>query len=131
MWVQSLCWEDPLEEEMASHSSILAWKIPWTEEPSRLKFMDCKESEMTEWLSTIYFKIAWRKNKKNKLKIRNYKEDPNIMIELHAVKFWWHLNNHLTKYLAGSLLYIPCISFQMDHKNWKKKALGVLENMWK
>ena len=32
MWVQSLGWEDPLEKEMASHSSILAWRIPWTEE---------------------------------------------------------------------------------------------------
>ena len=31
--VQSLGWEDPLEKEMASHSSILAWRIPWTEEP--------------------------------------------------------------------------------------------------
>ena len=35
-WVQSLGWEDPLEKEMATHSSILAWKIPWTEEPDRL-----------------------------------------------------------------------------------------------
>ena len=32
-WVQSLGWEDPLEKEMATHSSILAWRIPWTEEP--------------------------------------------------------------------------------------------------
>ena len=31
MWVQSLGWEDPLEEEMATHSRILAWEIPWTE----------------------------------------------------------------------------------------------------
>ena len=36
MWVQSLGQEVPLEEEMATHSSILAWKIPWTEEPGRL-----------------------------------------------------------------------------------------------
>ena len=35
-WVLSLDLEDPLEEEMATHSSILAWKIPWTQEPSRL-----------------------------------------------------------------------------------------------
>ena len=35
-WVQSLGWEDPLEKEMATPSSILAWEIPWTEEPSRL-----------------------------------------------------------------------------------------------
>ena len=38
-WVQSLGWEDPLEKEMAIHSSTIAWKIPWTEEPSRLQSM--------------------------------------------------------------------------------------------
>ena len=37
--VQSLGWEDPLEKEMATHSSTLAWKIPWTEEPGRLHSM--------------------------------------------------------------------------------------------
>ena len=36
MQVQSLGWEDPLEKEMATHSSILAWEIPWMEEPGRL-----------------------------------------------------------------------------------------------
>ena len=35
-WVQSLGWEDPLEEGMATHSSILAWRAPWTEEPGGL-----------------------------------------------------------------------------------------------
>ena len=35
--VQSLGWEDPLEKEMATHSSILAWRIPWTEEPGSLQ----------------------------------------------------------------------------------------------
>ena len=35
--VQSLCWEDSLEKEMATHSSILAWRIPWTEEPGGLQ----------------------------------------------------------------------------------------------
>ena len=42
MWetkVQSLGWEDPLEKETAAHSSILAWRISWTEEPGRLQFM--------------------------------------------------------------------------------------------
>ena len=38
-WVRSLDWEDPLEKEMATHSSTLAWKIPWTEEPGRLQSM--------------------------------------------------------------------------------------------
>ena len=36
-WVRSLDWEDPLEEGMATRSSILAWRIPWTEEPGRLQ----------------------------------------------------------------------------------------------
>ena len=35
-WVRSLGWEDPLEKEMATYSSILAWRMPWTEEPGRL-----------------------------------------------------------------------------------------------
>ena len=38
-WVRSLSWEDPLEKEMATHFSILAWEIPWTEEPGRLQSM--------------------------------------------------------------------------------------------
>ena len=38
-WVQSLGWEDPLENEMATHSSTLAWRIPWTEEPGGLQSM--------------------------------------------------------------------------------------------
>ena len=38
-WVRSLGWEDPLEKEMAMHSSTIAWKIPWTEEPGRLQSM--------------------------------------------------------------------------------------------
>ena len=39
MWVRSLGWEDLLEKAMATHSSTLAWKIPWTEEPGRLQSM--------------------------------------------------------------------------------------------
>ena len=42
--VPSLGWEDPLEKEMAIHSSILAWEIPWTEEPGGLQSMGSQES---------------------------------------------------------------------------------------
>ena len=38
-WVRSLSWEDPLEKGKAAHSNILAWKIPWTEEPGRQQSM--------------------------------------------------------------------------------------------
>ena len=50
MQVQSLGWEDPLEKEMATHSSILAWEIPWLVKPDRLQSMGCKESDMTKQL---------------------------------------------------------------------------------
>ena len=43
-----LSWEDPLEEGMATHSSILAWRIPWTEEPGGLQSLGHKELDMTE-----------------------------------------------------------------------------------
>ena len=48
MWVQSLDQEDPLEEGMATHYSILAWRILWTEEPGKLWFMYQRESDMTQ-----------------------------------------------------------------------------------
>ena len=60
IWVQSLGWEDALEKEMATHSSILAWKIPWTEEPglqsmglqSRTRLSDFMSHEMMPWTYT-------------------------------------------------------------------------------
>ena len=48
MWVQSLSWENTLGKEMATHFSILAWEIPWTEEPGRLQSIGSLESDMTE-----------------------------------------------------------------------------------
>ena len=50
--VWSLGGEDPLEKEMATHSSILAWEIPWTEEPGGLQSMGLQESDTTEQLCT-------------------------------------------------------------------------------
>ena len=53
-WVQSLGWEDSLEKGMATHSSILAWRMPWREEPGGLQSKDCKELDMTEQLPHRY-----------------------------------------------------------------------------
>ena len=50
-WAWSLGWEDPREKEMATHSSILAWRISWTEEPGGLQPTGSQESGMTEWLT--------------------------------------------------------------------------------
>ena len=53
--VRSLGWEDSLEEGMATHSSILAWRITWTEEPGGLQSMGPKESDMTERITLSQF----------------------------------------------------------------------------
>ena len=54
MWTQSMSWEDPLEEETATHSGILAWKIPWTEEPGGLQSKGLRSQDMTERLSVTW-----------------------------------------------------------------------------
>ena len=55
-WVQSLGWEDRLEKEMAIHSSIIAWKIPWTEEPGRLQSMGLQRVGH-DWATSLLFKM--------------------------------------------------------------------------
>ena len=64
--VQSLVWEDPLEEEMATYSSILAWRIPWTEELGGLQFTGRKKSDTTERLHFHLYINYLFGNKKNK-----------------------------------------------------------------
>ena len=68
IWVQSLGQEDPLEKEMAAHCSILAWKIPWTEEHGRLQSVcgvaksQTRLSDFTFFLSFMFFtwmQTAW------------------------------------------------------------------------
>ena len=56
-WVQSLDWEDPLEKEMATHSSILAWRIPWTEEPGGLQSMG-SQGLRHDWMTFTIFAIV-------------------------------------------------------------------------
>ena len=54
MWetrVQALGQDDPLEKEMAPHSSTFAWEMPWTEEPGGLQSMGLQELDMTQWLN--------------------------------------------------------------------------------
>ena len=59
-WVWSPVWEDPLEEEMATHSGILAWKIPWTEKPGGLQSMDCKQLDTTMSSTPLLCLNVWR-----------------------------------------------------------------------
>ena len=59
MHVKSLCWEDPLEGEMATHSSILAWKIPWTGEPGGIQSIASQnQSDTTWWLKHHHYPFS-------------------------------------------------------------------------
>ena len=77
MQVRSLGQEDPLEEEMSTHSNILAWRIPWKEEPGRLQ-SGCKELDMTEATQHVQLGSGW----------------PNVNKD-HAVL------RHLQNYISG------------------------------
>ena len=62
-WVLSLCWEDPLEKEMATHSSILAWRIPWMRSLEGYIPWGHKESDTTEWLTLSLSTVTERLNR--------------------------------------------------------------------
>ena len=62
-WIWSLGWEDPLEKGTATHSSILAQRMPWTEEPGGLQFTGLKESESTEQLSFSLLSLFYNKER--------------------------------------------------------------------
>ena len=78
-WVRSLGREDPLEKEMATHSSILAWRIPWTEEPGGLQSLG-SQSDMTEQL---HFTPLHRRISLAFKQIPLLSEQPALVLYLH------------------------------------------------
>ena len=68
--VRSLGGADPVEKEMATHSSTLAWRIPWMEEPGRLQSMGLKESDMTERLH-FHFQIQFQLQYRSKCEMQH------------------------------------------------------------
>ena len=92
--VQSLDWEDPLEKEMATHSSILAWEIPWTEEPGRLQSMGSRRVGH-DWVTSLFQDDKfvqyilcvnpWNLHQKDKspkyVTIGLFPEDPKVSVE--------------------------------------------------
>ena len=97
MWVPSLGQEeDPLKEEMATHSSILAWKIPWTEEPGGLQSIGLKESDTTEreppqpCISSVCFTLGMLCFLKKKKKIVFFLIKPKhfFVLLLWRYKLW-------------------------------------------
>ena len=81
-WVRSLGWEDPLEDRMTIHASILAWESPWTEEPDGLYSpWGHKESDMTEWQSTA-------KKKKNHFLVTGNVSEGSKPVMLRPYVWW-------------------------------------------
>ena len=84
-WVQFLGWEDPLEEEMAAHSSILAWRIPWTEELGGLRSIAYQSQQ--DWRTEHTSKFTWFKTDQKHRKVMK-KLSPNLPILESPNPFW-------------------------------------------
>ena len=82
MLLQSLGLEGPLKEGMATRSSILAWRIPWTEEPAGYSPWDRKELDMTEQLS-LYFTDMILPDFRNKVTMEPIQKKVNVQVFLH------------------------------------------------
>ena len=105
-WVQSLGWEDPVEEGMATHSSILDWRIPWTEEPSGLPSIglqrvrhDWSNSKHTHTHTHTHTVIAWASSR-NRLKTLISPGSIHLAAPMAAVHLCWMPCHSLTLYLV-------------------------------
>ena len=125
-WVQSLGWEDPLEEGMATHSSVFAWRIPWTEEPWGLQSCGHKESDTIERPST-----AWHSINRIPLEPGHYADQSKeclyllISASLGSVHWsgrppWWR---------EGFPLQYSCLEKSMDGGAWQATARGVTKSL--
>ena len=139
--VQALGWEDPLEEGMATHSSVLAWRIPWTEEAEGLQSMGSKRV-WHDWsnLST-HAHISMRdldQNSRNKPKEFKLKNAHILNVHDHSMNLYhWGLkqqgqiNHHmnLSKLLRSNSKYISWV--QLFSHTVKKQNIFIIENLVK
>ena len=104
-WVRSLGQEDPLEKEMATHSSTLAWKIPWTEECSRLQAMGSQRVGH-DWMTSLHF-------------FYTLNEDCHLMwtlFKINVLSLRWRLNATETRFRKW-MFCLPCVSVLSMHTN--------------
>ena len=122
-WVRSLGWEDPLEKEMATDSSILAWEIPWTEEPGGLQSMGlprvrhdlvtsmCTHHEIIITASLVNIIICYR-YKIKELSKKYFSCDENSGFTCNSFHIWH------TAVVIILILYIYILSSYLSYK-WK------------
>ena len=117
-WIRFLGLEDPLEKRMTTHSSILAWRILWTEEPGRLQLMVHKESDMTEQItlqsegqgSWVYCS-PWSHKELDRTERLN-----NNKYSLKILRYFFILNNPLIYSMQwGRAIHITRTIFYVRH----------------
>ena len=94
-WVRSLGWEDPLEKEMAPHSSILAWKIPWMEEPGRLQSTGLQRVGH-DWVNSLSLSFLWAEMCLYKLHGFNSPLWKSFLFAMITLDVCRHLNDSLS-----------------------------------
>ena len=133
-WVQSLSWEDPLEKGTATHTSILAWRIPWTEEPGRLYSpWGCKESHMTELLSTaqhkVFFKTVMQYGSSDwQIYFKNI-FTAYIYIQYIYIYIYTHTHTHTHTHTLSYILHLPALAggFFTTSTTWEAPLKGKKE----
>ena len=125
-WVQFLGWEDPLEKEMATHSSTLAWKIPWTEEPGRLHPVGSQRVRH-DWATSLSLFTFIKHGSGTALSSRNALGATQVVFNfLVAIlkKNWSWLDNllHLSRFKILSFQHV--ISIKMIQRFYLKKKIG-------
>ena len=116
-WAQSLGWEDPLEESMATHSSILAWRIPWTEEPDGLQSMESQRVRHS-WVT------------KHTLLLIIYNN--NFM---YNIQYYIHYTFYYILYFVYCMLYMQIYTMQLFIYNniniYNQKIKDILRCCWR
>ena len=113
-WVRSLGWEDSLEKEMATHSSTIAWKIPWTEEPGRLQSMGSQRVGHN-WVTSLSLFTLLSKQV-TMLRVYSYFHNRYSKNAIHYIL----LMTHFLKMFWKHFLYIRtcvCISIYTIHRS--------------
>ena len=141
MWVQSLNQKNSLEKEIATHSSILAWEIPWTEEPGGFQYMGSQESNMTDrlnnnttttyinWFSTFIDRYWFDRKLKNSILIVMVIVF-NAWFMIHAAEkaLWCPDITPERKVLLPVKKIRICSSISHRENNWRN--LGLVTNMF-
>ena len=128
-----MCYTDVLEKGVATHSSILAWRIPWTEESAGLQSTGSQRSDMTEWLTHIQMynimittkELLNRHYFKEEIQManRHMKRCPTLLIR--EVQFKTIIRNHLTR------IRTTIVKKSTNNKDWKGCAeKGIFLHCW-